>query len=204
MSQIRKSADQDYHVASGDPRNLMCTINGLPTAYKGKCTSILNDKNMTIVARNIIMLLISAQLPPQEAAELIIHLWYSARLNRGMLDALDKYAREPIADIVSKIKEKPNDVIQSKKWTFGTAEITVRLYKPQWTTLLQILDTKHNITKTEQERLKVVLAPSRIDYRDRELCNLPGSSRLCSTRFRTTGVLAPFGSALSHFDCANP
>ena len=182
----------------------MCTVNGLPPNYTSRCDTILNDKNMNIVARNIVMLLIAAQLPPPEASELILHIWYSARLTKGMVAAVDKHAREPIANIVSKVKGKANDVIQSKRWTFGTAEISVRLFKPQWTNLLHILDAKHDIAKTEEERRKVVLAPSRSDYRDRELFNLPGFGRLCSTRFRETGVLAPFGSALDDFDCPNP
>lgn len=97
-----------------------------------------------------------------------------------------------------------DNVLLSKKWTFGSAEVTVRLYKPQWSTLLQILDAKHNITKTEQERRKVVLAPHRVDYRERELCYLSGSRRLCSTRFREAGVLAPIGLVLEHFTTPNP
>lgn len=182
----------------------MVSINGLPAIYKGTCTSVLNDKNMNIVARNIVMLLISAQLPPLESAELVLHIWYSSRLTQGMLAAIDKYARVPIADTVAKIKGKDDRVIQSKRWTFGTAEITVRLYKPQWATLLQILEAEHDVKKTEEERRKIVLAPSRIDYRDRELFTLPGFGRMCSTKFRETGVLVPFGSALVDFNCPNP
>ena len=200
----KQTANIQADVASGDPRNLMVSINALPTAYKGTCTSVLNDKNMNIVARNIVMLLMSAQLSPLEAAELVLHIWYSARLTQGMLAAIDKYATKAIADTVAKIKDKDDDVMQSKKWIFGTAEIIVRLYKPQWTTLLQILEAKHDVKKTEKERRKIVLAPSRLDYRDRELFNLPGFGRMCSTKFRETGVLAPFGSALDSFECPNP
>ena len=193
-----------FDTASGDPRNLMVSINSLPTTYKSTCTSVLNDKNMGIIARNIVMLLISAQLPPVEAAELILHIWYSARLTQGMLAAIDKHATQPIADTVAKIKDKDDKVIQSKKWTFGTAQIIVRMYKPQWKNLLHILEAKHDVNKTEEERRKIVLAPSRIDYRNRELFNLPGFARMCSTKFREAGVLAPFGSALDHFDRSNP
>ena len=150
------------------------------------------------------MLLLAAQLPPLDAAELILHVWYSGRLSQSMLAALEKYVKEPVADIVAKIKERPSDVMQSKKWTYGAVEMTVCLFKPQWTTLLQILDAKHEVQKTEQERRKVVLAPTRIDYRERELYTLSGSRRMCSAKFRETGVLAPFGSCLDQFDCSNP
>ncbi|KAI4280686.1 MAG: hypothetical protein L6R38_004262 [Xanthoria sp. 2 TBL-2021] len=168
--------------ASGDPRNLMATVNGLPNTYEGTITCVLNDKNVNVVARNIVMLLIAAQLPPAEAAEIILHMWYSARLTKGMLTAINNYVKKLVADVIFKIKDKSDKVLQSKKWTFGSAEVTVRLTKSQWKTLLAIIDAKHDLSKTEEERRKVVLAPHRLDYRERELHTLPGFRRLCSTR----------------------
>ncbi|CAL8583940.1 hypothetical protein XPA_009550 [Xanthoria parietina] len=150
------------------------------------------------------MLLIAAQLPPAEAAEVILHVWYSARLTRGMLTVIDDYVRKLVADVVFKIKDKADNVLQSKKWTFGSTDITVRLTKSQWKTLLAIIDAKPDLSKTEEERRKVVLAPHRLDCRDRELLTLPGFGRLCSARFRETGVLAPLAWSLERFDCPNP
>ena len=182
----------------------MCSFNGLPASYNGTCSVVLNDKNYNVVARNITMLLLAAQLPPLDAAELILHVWYSSRLSQDMLATVEKYVKEPVADVVSKIKGKPDNVMQSKKWTYGAVEMTVCLYKPQWTSLLQILEAKHGVQKTEEERQKVVLAPTRVDYRDRELYSLSGPRRMSSARFRDTGVLAPFGACLSRFDRPNP
>ncbi|KAI4209266.1 MAG: hypothetical protein L6R36_009540, partial [Xanthoria steineri] len=190
--------------ASGDPRNLMSTVNGLPDTYGGTMTCVLNDKYINVVARNIVMLLIAAQLPPAEAAEVILHVWYSARLIRGMLTVIDDYVRKPVADVVFKIKDKSDKVLQSKNWTFGPADITLRLTKSQWKTVLAIIDAKPDLSKTEEERRKVVLTPHRLDCRDRELINLPGFGRLCSARFRETGVLATLAWSLEHFDCPNP
>ena len=190
--------------ASGDPRNIMYSLNGLSNSYGGTCSIVINDKNYNVVARNITMLLLAAQMPPLDAAELILHVWYSGRLSKGMLAAIEKCVKEPVAAVVAKIQGKPSDVMQLKKWTYGAVRMTVCLYKPQWTTLLQILEAKHEVQKTEGQRRKVVLAPNRLDYRDRELYSLSGSRRMCSTKFRETGVLAPFGSCLERFDCSNP
>ncbi|KAL8852427.1 MAG: hypothetical protein Q9221_002657 [Calogaya cf. arnoldii] len=167
----------------------MSTINGLPKTYEGETTCLLNDKNLNVVARNVVMLLIAAQLPPVEAAETILHVWYSARLTK---------------DLNLKIKDRSDKILQSKRWTFRSAEVTVRLTKPQWKTALSIIDAKHDLSKTEEERLKVVLAPHRLDCRERELHSLSGFSRLCSVRFRETGVLAPLASVLELFDSPNP
>ena len=182
----------------------MCSVNGLPGTYKGACNVVLNDKNFNVAARNIVMLLVATRLPPADAAEVILHLWYSARLTQGMLKIIEQYVKDPVAELVAKLQGKPEDVLLSKKWTYGAAEVVVRLYKQQWTALLQILESRHDVAKTEAERLKVVLAPSRIDYRDRELYGISGSRRICSTKFRESGVLAPFGSCLDHFQWSNP
>ncbi|KAJ8695118.1 hypothetical protein PTI98_007733 [Pleurotus ostreatus] len=42
--------------ASGDIRNMVQTVNGLPVDYAGKCSIVLNDKNPIIVARNMLIL----------------------------------------------------------------------------------------------------------------------------------------------------
>ena len=47
---------------SGDPRSVICTINGLPFTYEGTCTTIMNDRNLFVVARDISMFLM-ASLP---------------------------------------------------------------------------------------------------------------------------------------------
>lgn len=190
--------------ASGDLRNVICSINELSSSYKDTCTIVVNDKNYNVVARNVTMLLLAAQLPPVDAAELILHIWYSGRLSQSMLVAIEKYVKEPVADVVAKIKGKSDVNIQSKKWTYGAVTMTVCLYKPQWITLLQILEAKHEVQKTEEERRKVVLAPTRIDYREREFYKLSGPRRMCSTKFRKTGILAPFGSCLDQFESSNP
>ena len=182
----------------------MSSINRLPANYDGTCSCTLNDMSIFVVARNVVMLLIAAQLPDLEAAELVLHLWYSARLTCNMIASIKKYAREPIADVVAKIQGKAENVIQAKKWAFGDTQITVRWFKQQWIGVLKILDAEHNVIKSEESRKKIVLAPSRVDYRDRELISLSGSRRACSNRFREVGVLLPFGHCLDQYENTNP
>jgi hypothetical protein len=62
--------------ASGDPRNVIKSIVGLPDGYTGELKAVLNDKDFLIVARNAIMLLIALHLDRETAVPMIIHLWY--------------------------------------------------------------------------------------------------------------------------------
>ncbi|KAL8670788.1 MAG: hypothetical protein Q9168_004686 [Polycauliona sp. 1 TL-2023] len=155
--------------ASGDPRNLMLTVNGLPTTYEATMNCILNDISIRVVARNIVMLLLAAQLPPVEAAEVILHVWYSARLTKGMSAVIDKCVRHRIAGVTFKIKDQSDTALLAKTWTFGSTVIAVRLTKAHWGVVLTMLDAKHDLAKSEEQRRKVILAPHRLDYREHRL-----------------------------------
>ena len=182
----------------------MCSVNGLPDTPDSTCNVFVNDMNHIVVARNITMLLLAAQLPPLDAAELILHVWYSARLSRYMVAAIKKYATEPIADVVAQIQDVPEDSMQAKTWSFGAVEVNVCLLKQQWTALLKILEAEHDLSKTEAERQKVVLDTDFEDMRDYDYCLWSGSRRVTSRRFSETGVIVPFGTCIALFECPNP
>lgn len=65
--------------ASGDLRNVLNTINVLPPDYTGKLTILMNDRDQYVTLRNILILQILARVPnKRRAADLALHLWYSA------------------------------------------------------------------------------------------------------------------------------
>jgi Domain of unknown function (DUF4470) len=66
-------------VASGDLRNIIRTINELPSDFSGELNVLLNDREPFIVIRNIILLLLLGTVSEKvQAAELALHFWYSA------------------------------------------------------------------------------------------------------------------------------
>lgn len=180
------------------------SINSLPDDYGGICTCVVNDKEPLVVARNVILLLITATMPPTEAAELCLHVWYSARLTNQMSDTMTAHVRPLIADIVAKTSQKGSNVLLNKTWTFGRQKISACLTKTQWAFLLNVLDAKHPASNTEQSRRFVMLNNNRIDYRERQLFNAPGARRVCYQKMRETGILLPFGACLNSFTVANP
>ncbi|KAG8897138.1 hypothetical protein FRC01_011464, partial [Tulasnella sp. 417] len=69
--------------ASGDLRNVVKTINGLPSDYTGKCTVVVNDFHPLVAIRNIVLLriLLDSSGPSEEtAAEVALHALYSSKL----------------------------------------------------------------------------------------------------------------------------
>lgn len=105
--------------ASGDIRNVVKSIVGIPEEYQGQCTVVINDINFSIVARNAIMLLTTLQFQPEVAAPMIIHLWYSVLLPASMLQALQDSILPYIEDVCTKIKGKAGDSLQAKTFSSG-------------------------------------------------------------------------------------
>ena len=69
----------DITTASGDFRNVVKTLASLPRTYTGDLLFAINDLDMDIVARNVIMLLLALMVEdPEQAVQTIVHIWYSA------------------------------------------------------------------------------------------------------------------------------
>jgi Domain of unknown function (DUF4470) len=66
-------------LGSGDLRNIIRTVNELPSDYSGEITVLLNDPEPVVVARNIMLLLILGRISDKiKAAEYAVHTFYSA------------------------------------------------------------------------------------------------------------------------------
>jgi hypothetical protein len=82
------------------------TLLDLPDKYSGTCEGVIDDHDSTVVARNILLLLVAYQFPENEAVPLIIHLWYSTFLPGCMVDALQKTILPRIDQMYSKFRNK--------------------------------------------------------------------------------------------------
>jgi hypothetical protein len=76
--------------ASGDLRNVVQSLLGLPETNDGTCTVVMNDRDSTVVVRIILLLLVAYIFPEDETVPTMIHLWYSAFLPKCMVDALQE------------------------------------------------------------------------------------------------------------------
>lgn len=69
----------DTATASGDIRNIVKPLTGVPGTYAGHCEVVVNDKDSDIVARNAILLLTAFHFSPDAATPMMLHgipLWY--------------------------------------------------------------------------------------------------------------------------------
>ncbi|KAG6834354.1 hypothetical protein H0H93_010251 [Arthromyces matolae] len=84
----RASVNRDFKLcfaASGDIRNLIQTVNGLPAGYRGRCDILLNDTDSITVNKKLVILyaLLGAGPSIEESAEIALHLMYSSALPPG-------------------------------------------------------------------------------------------------------------------------
>jgi hypothetical protein len=161
---------------------------------------------ISIVCRNFAMLSIALQCQPNEAADIILHIWYSARMSIKASRAISTYVLPLAEAVIPKMKDKSPTTVFSKTWEFGTRTLRLSLLKKQWQALVSNLAPLSAAAspKTESNRRAVMLAPTRQDHVDRAILTQPERHRQCTMRFRETGVLLPFSGDTRPHKVPNP
>lgn len=196
----------EYTLASGDCRNLVKTIGTLPPSYTGACEVVMNDRDLDIVARNALLLLVAFLFDPEVASPVMLHLWYSAFVPAELLSLLRENILPLIQDICSKIEAKPPTKLFSKTWVFDNRLLSLTLPKQSWTQLPSYFDVPSGLSTTAAKNLRVstTLHPQRMDYVDRGLFKNPPGQRVAMRRFREDGILLPFGASRGDYNTPNP
>lgn len=173
----------------------------MPVDYKKICSYAINCYDITMTARNVVILLISTLSPPEEAANLMLHVWYSARLTPRMIQTLEGHVRHFIAEGVESCQAiSEADQVQSMEWKFDSRVLRISLCTWQWEHILKILDSRPSLNEAERRRKQVVLAETHVDTRDRQYNLLRPSERVSVHKLRETGVLLPFGLGVNEYD----
>jgi hypothetical protein len=178
----------------------------------------MNDREFDVVARNTVLLLLA--LTAQDStdiqrttilfdfAEALIHVWYSALIPSRILLHLQDRVKPMIADVCSRIANKPPNTILAKTWEISTGRsLRLALKKEDWLKLPEFLDIPDDMTLRDatQIRRAVTLAPERADYRDRwYFKDASPFMRVAKQRFQEDGLLLPFGHPRMAFDIPNP
>lgn len=204
-----ESATRDFSLlfaASGDLRNVIKTVVGLPDNYTGECLVTINDHGFCVTARNIIMVLTAMHFPAETAVPIITHLWYSALLPERILQALHDGILPCITKVCDRISDEKNEAEHTETFKFGHGSVRIVLRKHQWMELANMLQPPRGLSAHDAMQLRhaTTLAPKRIDYVDKALLKMPPARRTGAWRFRNQGLLLPFGASQKHFTVPNP
>ena len=194
-------------VASGDLRNVVKTVVDLPENCQNSLSACLKDKDMDIVARNAILLLVFMTVEDSKrAADCALHLWYSTMVTQSCVDILRDTVFPLIDDICNKISNKASTALLGKTWVFDKRRVRMVLTKSQWLTLREHTKVPSGLDagKAKDIRDATTSAPERIDYVERHLFAQKPATRLCMHKFREDGLLLPFGHPRDEFNTPNP
>jgi hypothetical protein len=183
-------------LASGDFRNVLRTVNSLPSTYSGKLSILLNDLNLAIVCRNVMLLLILGNIPDESlAADIALHFWYSAFMPMEY--------RLQLSTLVSKFIQQTKD---GKVVIPLGPHSTLSCCLPEEATyfFLHFISSNLTVGDAQEEYDRVRNAPSRRDYRDRMYARLKPSHRVAFQEYRRFGIVLPFGAINAHFNRPNP
>ncbi|KAL4969948.1 uncharacterized protein BDV14DRAFT_195486 [Aspergillus stella-maris] len=192
--------------ASGDLRNVVKTIASLPKHHAGFLEVIINDRDIDVVGRNVIILLVVLYIPDAEkAAECIIHLWYSVLIRKKDMDILQSI-RPRIERICKILDDDKIDGLCARTFKFGKRTLRVVLDTSSWKQLLTFFDVPTGLTAKEAQKIRreSTMSDSRKDYLDRHLyCQTP-CRRVADMKFRSEGLLLPFSTPHDEFCLPNP
>lgn len=184
--------------ASGDIRNMVATVNGLPNDYTGTCNILLNDLDPYVFCRNILilMILLDPSTPLDEAVEMAVDLSYSVRLSKATGERVDTAAQKILAPIFNG-HDVGLDLPYAESFPIrGRADLQVRATMGQLGYLAHRMDSKkpRDLVAALKSMHDVVAMPAREDYRDRYFSDLKPEHRLAASTYRKTGMVRPIGS----------
>lgn len=157
----------------------------------------------------MLLLFTFALFPPEEAAEVAIHLWYSASLPGGVAKLLrNALFFELYQKVFAGIKkfriQRDLDDSFSETFKLGpSAKMAVVLQWSQWSHLAHMLANQTTNEEALKKRKKKVLDPSRADCRDKEQYALKPYQRVVREKFYEDGLVLPFGACRKHFTDPN-
>ncbi|KAJ7066768.1 hypothetical protein B0H15DRAFT_925988 [Mycena belliarum] len=184
--------------ASGDLRNLIRTINSLPSDYAGYCDILLNDTNPVLVNRNLVILFVLLSSGPslEEAAEFSTHLMYSA--------ALSKEGAEYVQRCIEFIYESGGEFEADLSFhrcldTRGEGKVYSVQPSAGIRRLLEMFHSTYPLSSALRSMKETTLAPDRLDLREKYFAGLHPSHRMAFKRFRESGILVPFSLNTAKF-----
>ncbi|GJE94086.1 DUF4470 domain-containing protein [Phanerochaete sordida] len=182
-------------LASGDLRNVLKTINGLPEGYAGQVTVLMNDLSDYVTLRNILMLRIMAKIKNKRmAADIVLHLWYTAFIPAMYHTEIAFVAKEVAIETGS---------IRTQLGSQAVLDVCVGQDIRILCAALLVSSMKYSMADAANDLSSVRFDPGRVDLRHRQWAKCEGSHRLALLEYHRFGLVLPFGAHNAHFNMPN-
>ncbi|EKM51316.1 uncharacterized protein PHACADRAFT_151996 [Phanerochaete carnosa HHB-10118-sp] len=181
--------------ASGDLRNVVKTVNCMPRDYTDKLTIVMNDRDNYVTLRNILMLQILAKIPnKRKAADLALHLWYSA-----FVPVMYHTEILPIAVELA----TGTELMHTQLGPNAVLDADINQDLRMLCGMLAISPKAYGMGDAANELGRVRFDPDRTDLRHRQWARCEPSHRLTLLEYNRFGIVLPFGAHDAHFNSPN-
>lgn len=166
----------------------------------------MNGIHAGIFSQNVLLVLTAFHFPPEHAAIIMIHLWYSALIPASIITAVRKKLLPKIDKVCSEAAQKRSQPFFKCVWRKNKASLHVELARDEWEGLKGYLQVPADFSATEAacNRRDVMFADNRKDEFQRTLYAQPRYWRVSTMKFRDDGIMLPFGCSRKAFDTPNP
>ena len=120
-----------------------------------------------------------------EALEAVIHLWYSVKLQSSHLHQLQLSIGPLFQEVCAKVKDKPDDALLAKTWTFGAKSLRVILSNDKWMLLPTFLEVLDGLSCNQADKIRkdITLAerlsgPEHLHAKTSSSCASRGSAKM--------------------------
>lgn len=196
---------------------MLKTVNSLPANYQGTLTFIINHESSDVALRNFLILLVAITQTPMHAAEIIVHLWYSALLTRSMIDAVKTSILPLVNANLDFLSEEVSEARRSRRsagnyhtdWYWQppagvNCDIKFGFPQDDLTRLKELLTTELNKAVAMDRRSSMIGHPDIQDAKQLRFYNQLPNWRSSVERYEYVGVLSPFGACVEVFHVVNP
>jgi hypothetical protein len=142
----------------------------------------------------------------EEAADCILHVWYSAQLTTKHMDLLNDTVQPLIRETCYLLKKMncPKNLM-TKKWKFGDRSIHITLAKQMWFKALECLALPQRVSHEEiMSRRTQAIQSETTDMLEKLLFLEDPGHRLSRVKFREDGILLPYSNSRKEHGTPNP
>ncbi|RSL68405.1 hypothetical protein CEP54_002901 [Fusarium duplospermum] len=156
-----------------------------PLCYFRKHLAItINDNDFEVVARNIILLLTAMfSAKPEDAANRMIHIWYSAFIEQSHLQFLHSVVRPKIDKVCRKLESEDFNHLHSEIFADGLcSRVNIVLPKHSWFALLEYLKVPEGLSLDQARQVRTAATfpvPDHLDYLEHNYYPLLPAQRIC-------------------------
>jgi hypothetical protein len=192
-----------------DLRNVMTTIINIPEDYRGTCAVVINQPDIDLFTRNLLILLLTLCIGGPQHEEkalsnmrLALHLWYSASLTRDQHEEMKNIIHYHLTPFFDDLR-KPCTGHSFFKFHGHQASMLLTLGKSDVEHIIAVVDEKPLPFNVANIKRANVSKKFRLE-KDQMLLACPPAHRIVEEEYSRTGVLLPLGSNSDDFTIPNP